>query len=193
MPKEITLENIRNLSTKSIEQILEIRNSEDVRKWMYRDTVISKEEHGVWVGNLCQSSSVIAFAVCCEGEVYGLVSFNKMCKNNLTADWAYYLSDKARGGLGAALEYVVIDYFFGELEMEKLNCEVIEGNEAVVKLHKKFHFEQEGFRKSNIIKNGVRVGVYFMGLEKAVWEANKNALARRYEKIFNLFNFRFKS
>jgi RimJ/RimL family protein N-acetyltransferase len=49
----------------------------------------------------------------------------------------------ARGGLGAAIEASFIDFAFDTLGIEKLNCEVIEGNDTVVKLHKRFLFCDE--------------------------------------------------
>ena len=55
------------------------------------------------------------------------------------------------------------------VDVQKLNCEVIEGNNPVVKLHKKFLFKDEGFRRSNIIKGEKRIGVHFLGLTKEDW------------------------
>ena len=72
--------------------------------------------------------------------------------------------------------------------MEKLNCEVIETNEAVVKLHKKFGFVEEGFRRENIIKNESRLGVFCLGLTKSDWEKMKETVKKRYERVINKFD-----
>ena len=69
-----------------------------------------------------------------------------------------------------------------------MNCEVIEGNNTVVKLHKKFFFEEEGFRRSNIIKEGHRRGIHFLGLTKENWNSGKKSLYEKYNKIFNMFS-----
>jgi len=100
--------------------------------------------------------------------------------------------EAARGGLGSALEYSFIDFIFNTLGMEKLNCEVIEGNDAVVKLHKKFLFQEEGFRRSSILKNGVRMGIHFLGLTKEDWLAGRGEIQERYKGVFEKFSVSIK-
>ena len=51
------------------------------------------------------------------------------------------------------LEFFVIDYVFNELKLSKLNCEVIEHNDAVVRLHEKF-----GFKNCNL--EFLQYGIY---------------------------------
>ena len=85
-------------------------------------------------------------------------------------DWAFYLDIEERGGVGSALELFMIDYVFGALGIEKLNCEVLESNQLVVEMHKKFGFCEEGFRRQNIKKNGSRIGVHLLGLVKSDWQ-----------------------
>ena len=77
---------------------------------------------------------------------------------------------------------------FYELGLEKLNCEIIETNDAVVKLHKKFSFKEEGYRRENIIKNQMRIGVYFLGLTKSDWTRDREAIKARYEKVIEKFD-----
>ncbi len=72
--------------------------------------------------------------------------------------------------------------------MEKLNCEVIEGNDPVVKLHKRFLFQDEGFRRSNILKEGKRIGVHLLGLTKEDWMAGRDQLSGQYGRIFDRFS-----
>jgi RimJ/RimL family protein N-acetyltransferase len=71
--------------------------------------------------------------------------------------------------------------------VDKLNCEVIEGNAAVVKLHEKFLFSKEGFRRSNVVKDGVRCGVYLWGLTGEDWLSGKASLFEKYRKFFDKF------
>ena len=82
----------------------------------------------------------------------------------------------------------MINFVFQRVGLEKLNCEVIETNEAVVKLHKKFGFVEEGFRRENIIKNENRMGVFFLGLTRSDWEREKETVKNRYEKVINKFD-----
>ena len=119
-----------------------------------------------------------------------MVSVNELDWRHRKADWAFYLTENERGGLGAALEFAFLDFVFDQLALEKLNCEVIEGNDAVIRMHKQFGFEEEGFRhlQTNIQKDGVRIGVHFLGLQKTAWMAARSTIRSHYEPILEKFS-----
>ena len=177
------------LDTESQMKVMEIRNEEGVRKWMYTDHVIGVNEHLNWINRLKNDDKQIVFVIIDDEHTpLGVVSVNAINRLHKKADWAYYLTQNARGGLGAALEYSFINFVFDSLSIEKLNCEVIEGNDAIVKLHKKFLFQEEGFRRSNIIKNRTRLGVHFLGLTREEWYAANEAIHEKYKGIFENFS-----
>ncbi|NJM05039.1 UDP-4-amino-4,6-dideoxy-N-acetyl-beta-L-altrosamine N-acetyltransferase [Candidatus Gracilibacteria bacterium] len=187
--RAIELALLISLDTELQLKVREIRNEENVRKWMYTDHVIGANEHLGWINRLKQDDRQIVFAVLSEERSpLGVVSVNAIDRLHKKADWAYYLTGAARGGLGSALEYSFINFIFDTLGMKKLNCEVIEGNNAVVKLHKKFLFQEEGFRRSNILKDGVRIGVHFLGLTKEDWLAGKADIQAKYKEVFEKFS-----
>ncbi|OQA92836.1 MAG: UDP-4-amino-4,6-dideoxy-N-acetyl-beta-L-altrosamine N-acetyltransferase [Elusimicrobia bacterium ADurb.Bin231] len=187
--KIIKLASMISLDTESQLKVREIRNEENVRKWMYTDHVIGVNEHLAWINWLKQDDKQIVFVVLSEECIpMGVVSVNAIDRLHKKADWAYYLTENARGGLGSSLEYNFINFVFDTLGMDKLNCEVIEGNDAVVKLHKKFLFQEEGFRCSNILKNGVRIGVHFLELTKDDWLAGKANIQEKYRGVFEKFS-----
>ncbi len=187
--RAIELVPLVSLDTKLQMKAREIRNEENVRKWMYTGHTIGVDEHICWINRLMQDNKQIVFVVMDEGSnPLGVVSVNAIDYFHKKSDWAYYLTETARGGLGSALEYSFINFIFNVLGMEKLNCEVIEGNGAVVKLHKKFLFQEEGFRRSNIIKDGVRIGVHFLGLTKDDWLNGKALIQEKYNDVFAKFS-----
>ncbi len=188
-PKAINLVPFTALDTESQMKVREIRNEENVRKWMYTDQVIGANEHLAWINRLKQDDRQIVFVALNDVHTpLGVVSVNAIDRLHKKTDWAYYLTETARGGLGSAIEYSFINFIFDSLGMEKLNCEVIKGNDAVVKLHKKFLFQEEGFRRSNVLKNGVRIGVHFLGLTKEDWLAGKKEIQDKYNKVFEKFS-----
>jgi UDP-4-amino-4,6-dideoxy-N-acetyl-beta-L-altrosamine N-acetyltransferase len=167
--RQITLKKLVSCSLEQQMQVREVRNQSGVRAAMYNEHIIGLEEHLSWVGRLRSDDKQIVFAVLNEQrKPIGVVSVNALDFLHRKADWAFYLDRETRGGLGAAIEYSIIEYAFNVLKLCKLNCEVIETNESVVRLHKKFNFEEEGFRRENIEKGGKRIGVYFLGLTKNV-------------------------
>ena len=168
--------------------IRDIRNQQGVRKWMYTDHIISASEHLAWINRLKSDDRQIVLAVLLDGvDPVGIVSINAIDRLHKKADWAFYLSESMAGkGIGSALEYAIIEFAFNAMGLEKLNCEVIESNDAVVRLHRKFMFRQEGFRRLNIVKNGERIGVYFMGLTADDWKQHKPERPDRYTVVFDM-------
>lgn len=167
----------------------DVRNEHGVRKWMYADHLIDVNEHLSWLAGLKQSSNKHAFAVLDDkGSPLGLVSLSSIDSKNKKADWAFYLAESARGGLGAAIEFHFLDFVFDILKIEKLNCEVIAGNDAVIKMHNKFLFEEEGIRRCNVIKYGTRKDVFLLGLAKGDWTAGRPLVYERYARIIDKFS-----
>lgn len=187
--RAVRLVPLATLDTEAQMKIRDIRNEEAVRKWMYTNHAIGASEHLAWISRLKIDDRQIVFAVLdAERAPLGVVSVNAIDRLHKRADWAYYLTASARGGLGSAIEYAFIDFVFGPFGAHKLNCEVIAGNDAVVKLHKKFLFREEGFRRSNILKAGARIGVHLLGLTKEEWDAGKSTIRQAYGSILDRFS-----
>ena len=184
----VVLRDITKCTLDQKKQVRDIRNLESVRRSMYTDHVIGLDEHLAWIEALEKDPGQIVFVVLLNGAVSGVVSINALDRLHKKSDWAFYLDEKARGGLGAALEFALLNYAFDTLGLEKLNCEVIETNPAVVRMHLKFGFAEEGFRRSNVIKNNARIGVHFMGLTKDDWVARREELAVSHTSILDRFS-----
>lgn len=192
MRKKVSIVPILSLDLEGQMRIRDLRNEESIRKWMYADHIISANEHLAWLHSLDGDESKAVFAIADENsECIGVVSLSQIDKVHLRADWAYYLSESARGGLGAAIEFCFIDFVFTKLGLFKLNCEVIEGNETVVKMHKKFLFAQEGVKRSNVVKSEDRKDVYLLGLTKSDWEAGKKSVLDRHGQIIERYDIIF--
>lgn len=186
--KRITLVPLATADPAVRLKVRELRNEPNTRKWMYTDHEISEAEHQDWLARVDTDDRQQVFVVLDEDRTpLGVVSLNAIDRRHHRADWAFYLTQAARGGLGSALEFAFLDFAFNRFGLEKLNCEVIEGNDAVVKLHGKFLFEEEGFRRSNLLKDGRRLGVHFLGLTREAWLAGRAQVAERYRGVFERF------
>lgn len=186
--KKVDLFLLKTLNINTQLKIREIRNQNSIRQWMYTDHIIGESEHLEWIDHLKKDDRKMVFAILDDvGSPLGVISADNIDRVNGKTDWAYYLSDSARGGLGSSLEYAFINFVFDELDMQKLNCEVIEGNDPVVRLHKKFLFKEEGFRYSNVLRGGVRLGVHFLGLSKEDWLRGKAAVHKNYSNVLERF------
>lgn len=186
--KQVILREITKCTDEQQKAVRDVRNQPSVRRSMYTEHVIALEEHLNWIKKLKHDNKQVVFVVFVDDVVSGVVSVNALDRLHKKSDWAFYLDENVRGGLGAALEYAFIDFVFNSLGLEKLNCEVIETNDAVVKLHKKFSFLEEGFRRSNIEKDGNRIGVHFLGLTKLDWEQGKDGILEKYHSVLAKFD-----
>jgi UDP-4-amino-4,6-dideoxy-N-acetyl-beta-L-altrosamine N-acetyltransferase len=187
--KKITLKRLVSCSLEQQTQVREVRNQIGVRSSMYTEHEIGVNEHLAWISRLKSDKKQIVFAVLNEEQnPIGVVSVNALDTLHNKADWAFYIDENERSGLGAALEYNLIEYVFNVLKLDKLNCEVIKTNDSVVKLHKKFNFLEEGFRRENIEKDGQRIGVHFLGLTKSDWLSNKSTIFEKYKSVINKFS-----
>lgn len=187
---KVILREIKECTSEQKYSVRDLRNKLNIRKAMYTDHEVAVEEHIEWMKKIETDDKQIVFVVLVEEVVSGVVSVNEIDRLHKKSDWAFYLDEKVRGGLGAALEFTFINFVFEELQLEKLNCEVIETNIAVVKLHKKFGFVVEGFRRDNILKGGRRIGVFFMGLTKADWNNCRAGLQQKYAKTLEKFDIK---
>lgn len=186
----INLRKINLCTTAQQKAILNIRNEPSVRNSMYTNHHISLDEHLNWVEILKNDKTQIVFIILVNDIASGVLSISALDLVHKKSDWAFYLTDKVRGGLGTALEFSLLNFAFDDLLLEKLNCEVIETNDVIVKLHKKFGFIEEGFKNSNIEKNGTRIGVYFLGITKDEWVSKRLYFQEKNKFMIEKFNIR---
>lgn len=165
-------------------RVRHLRNLPEVRKFMYTDHEISEAEHAKWIESLSGNMRQQVFVILMDGSPAGVVSLSAINREHGTADWAFYLDTTLQGkGLGSQVEFWMLDYAFGAAGLEKLNCEVLEINPAVIKMHQKFGFSIEGIRRENILRNGKRIGVVLLGITKSEWQARRPSLVPVVERL----------
>ena len=157
--KRIILRKLTSCSLENQLKIREIRNSKNIRNSMYTDHEIDLNEHLNWIKNLKNNNTKLVFAIFKKTNIpIGVISVDSLDNKNKKASWSFYLEESSRAGLGAFLEYEFLNFIFDDLKLEKLNWEVLENNSAVIKMHKKFNFKDEGFKRSYIQKGNNRLG-----------------------------------
>ena len=82
-------------------------------------------------------------------------------------------------GVGAAVEFAMIDHVFSRMGLHKLWCEVLIENEAVWKLHESFGFVREALYRDHVWKAGRFQDVVGLGLLEDDWSRARGACAER--------------
>lgn len=157
------------------------RNQPDVAQWMYTDAQISEADHARWFASAMSDPARRYWIIELDGEPVGLANLADISPANRRCAWAYYLaSPSVRGkGVGAYVEYWIIEHVFGALGLSKLWCEVLVENEAVWKLHESFGFRREALLRQHIWKNGAPREVVGLGLLADDWAAVREASRER--------------
>lgn len=181
----MTFKDITTVNPELQLAVREWRNHIDIRKNMYNDNIISVEEHQAWINSLTPNKSTRVYIVYKNNDAIGIVSISNINSLQKNADWAFYLNPEflSSTGLGTLMEYHFLNYVFENFDIEKLNCEVLEINPAVIKLHKKFGFTEEGIRRKNIIKDKEKIDVHLLGILKEEWNQIKSKFTKIIERL----------
>ena len=176
--KKYTLIPLIELDREIQLQVLNIRNEERIREWMFTQDTINTVNHFAWIERLKDDQSQICLIITNEkNQPLGSVNIKKIDKKNRTAELGFYKTQTFdEKGLMTKSLSTIINYSFDALGLEKIYTEVFEGNFRSINIHKKLLFAEEGFLRSHIIKEDVRIGVHLFGLMKNEWQVNKNKI-----------------
>jgi UDP-4-amino-4,6-dideoxy-N-acetyl-beta-L-altrosamine N-acetyltransferase len=148
---------------------------------MYTDHAISEEEHRRWFAAMLAAPDRRYWMIQDDGSPVGLANVVGIDLKRRRCEWAYYLGEASvRGrGVGAAVEFAVIEHVFNTLGMHKLWCEVLLENEAVWKLHVSFGFIREALYRDHVWKAGRFQDVVGLGLLDSDWAKVRAGCAAR--------------
>ncbi len=177
--------SLRDVVNHDKDKLREWRNLPDVRRYMYSDQLIPQVEHDAWFARMMQDSTSAErckyWIIVCDGEDVGVVNLVGIDRTHSRCYWAFYLvSPNIRGkGVGSFVEFATLRYVFEELKLEKLCCEVLAFNGAVVEMHKSFGFVQEGTLRQHIRKDDGTHDVVCLSILRPEWEAKKPELEEK--------------
>ena len=166
---------LRPLRQEDGAQVLAWRNAPHVAAHMYSDHPVSNAEHAAWLPAALTAEDRRYWIILLDERAVGLANLVRIDRHNRRCDWAFYLGEtETRGrGVGAAVEYLVLNEVFGSMGLNKLACEVFAANEAVWKLHERFGFVREAHYRDHIWKDGRFHDVYGLGLLAVDWAARR--------------------
>lgn len=158
--------NFLNLSSEEREMVLNWRNHEDIRKWMYSDNLISLNEHINFIDQLAEDTSNFYWVVKNkDGIFFGTIYLNKIDFKNRHAYIGIYSNPyneiKNKGHL---LIQCIKKLAFEIAGLHTLKLEVIDNNKKAINFYKKSGFSEEGRLKEFVFKDGQLHDVIIMGI-----------------------------
>ena len=155
-----------------IELVRKWRNSKDVAPYMYSEEEITKEQQKLWFNKIKNDTTSIYWIIEYNGLKLGLASLNGISESLSSCSWAFYLGDLSvrKAGIGAKVEFNVLEYVFNTLKLNKLRCEVLITNPNVIKMHEKFGFRREAYLREHCVKNKEKIDAVGLGILKSEWD-----------------------
>lgn len=169
------------LAEEDIELVREWRNSPEVSQYMYTEDTITREQQENWFRKIQQEETSKYWMIKYDNKKLGVANLADIDRRNSKCFWGFYLGDSSiRGqGIGAKIEFNVLNYVFEELKLNKLCGEVFSFNEKVVSMHEKFGFRREGYLRSHIKKGNKFLDVVVIGLLSSEWDQVKGQLQKK--------------
>ncbi len=173
--------SLKLLAFDDIELVRNWRNSSVVAPYMYDETHISKEHQIKWFEKISNENSSVYWIIEYGGKKLGLASITAIDKTLSSCYWAFYLGDlSVRGsGIGAKVEYNVLQYVFKELKLNKLRCEVFVTNDKIIKMHEKFGFRREAYYREHCVKNNEKLDVVGLAILSSEWSILSNIMKNK--------------
>ncbi|QWK19042.1 MAG: UDP-4-amino-4,6-dideoxy-N-acetyl-beta-L-altrosamine N-acetyltransferase [Hydrogenobacter thermophilus] len=161
----ITLRNFINLNPDELELVRTWRNHPEVRKWMYNDQEISKEEHFRFVERLKEDSKNFYYLAVKDNAYMGVVNLVRADLRNRNAYFGIYANPENRiQGTGFILGKALLKLAFEIALLHTLRLEVLENNIKALNLYRKLGFKEEGILREFVLKEGKWFDVIVMGM-----------------------------
>jgi UDP-4-amino-4,6-dideoxy-N-acetyl-beta-L-altrosamine N-acetyltransferase len=177
------LGRLREIKDHELSLMFSWRNAPSVRSSMYTRHEISQSEHELWWSKVNDASDQIYLMYEFRGEPLGIVAFNHIDSLSGNSGWAFYASPDAQRGVGARMEFLALSYCFEDLGLHKLYCEVLEFNESVINLHKKFGFKIEGILREHHFYEDRYLDIYCLALLASEWESLREPMFARLSRL----------
>lgn len=169
------------LKKDDIELVRKWRNSKDVAHYMYTENEITEEQQKLWFNKINNDSTSIYWIISHNEKKIGLASLTGINEPLSSCFWAFYLGDLSfrKAGIGAKVEFNVLEYVFNTLNLNKLRCEVLITNPNVIKMHEKFGFRRESYFREHCIKNNQKIDAIGLGILKSEWNLIRDNMRKK--------------
>ncbi|UPT70017.1 MAG: UDP-4-amino-4,6-dideoxy-N-acetyl-beta-L-altrosamine N-acetyltransferase [Flavobacterium sp. JAD_PAG50586_2] len=161
-----TFTNFIDLPIEDKKIVLEWRNDENIRKWMYNTDVVLLENHLQFIERLKDDKSKLYFLVRRKNVPVGVVSLIDI--KDTVGDWGYYIAPSLHDkNLGVEFYYYALLYFYRSLKFSKIIGYVLKDNKSANSFSDLF-----GFTKVLQMKEvgNVSQEYYFREMTAEIWE-----------------------
>lgn len=107
-----------------------------------------------------------------DQQSFAVAHLYDISKQHLRCFYGHYIGEKKyrEKGLAKHISCNIYDYVFFTLGLNKICAEIVSSNKKVIEMAKKRGYEQEGYFKQHICKNGQTLDVVRMCLLSEAWQ-----------------------
>ncbi len=160
--------SLRKIDYTDTENIIEWRNSEEVKKYFIVQDELTRETHEQWLETRVKSGSVEQFIIVdnTTGMDVGSVYLRDVDYNNKKAEFGIFIGEEiARGkGIGSLATKKMIEYAFGKLQLHKVYLRVRSTNDVAISCYKKVGFDIEGTFRDDVLIDGKYHDITWMSI-----------------------------
>lgn len=166
----------RVLQQSDLPMLLQWRNHEQIRSFMFQQHEIGYEEHLKWFESNRTNPERVLLIYFENSEPTGFMQFKALQSEQNVLEWGFYINPESTAGTGSRMCSLAIAYAFNELAANKVYGEVLGFNHASLKLHHKLGFREEACRREQPETWGKNHSVHCFGLLKDEWQTNQAKL-----------------
>lgn len=180
---KVRIENILNFSLEDKMMIREWRNSLFISS-KFQIAHISEDTHKNWLKSMEEKNPRnIAFFIIADDEKIGINYLHSIDMKHLTAEAGIFMDPskvEKYSGVGLISSYLMLNYAYDQLGIEKINTEVLEDNKKALRFNKSLGLQLEGIRRGSILKEALngegfnRLDVHLLGMFKNEWYEKRN-------------------
>jgi len=162
---KLIVKNCVTLSSDEVELVRNCRNHDEIRKWMYSDSIISLLDHINFINSLKVNNKNYYWLVKMGEEYIGVISLNRIDFQNRNAYLGIYANPfSVLKGKGELLIKCIKILAFDYANLHTLKIEVMNINEKATNFYKKAGFREEGRLKEFVFRNGKWQDMIIMGI-----------------------------
>ncbi|MBB1472236.1 UDP-4-amino-4,6-dideoxy-N-acetyl-beta-L-altrosamine N-acetyltransferase [Luteimonas sp. MC1782] len=151
-----------------LDLVLSWRNHLEVRRYMYTQHEITREEHARWFARTSQDPErhLLMFEI--DTTPLGFINLHQIASGGI-GDWGFYVAPHAPKGTGRTLGLTALRYAFEAARLHKLCGQALAVNEPSIRFHLNLGFQREGVLRQQHFDGQKHYDVVCFGLLVSEW------------------------
>ncbi|NTW68474.1 MAG: UDP-4-amino-4,6-dideoxy-N-acetyl-beta-L-altrosamine N-acetyltransferase [Chlorobiaceae bacterium] len=161
------------MTAADLESVLKLRNHAEIRRYMFTQHEISKEEHRSWFDRASQNTGVELLVFELDNNCCGFVQF-KATPFHGVVDWGFYAAPDSPKGTGRKLGAAALKHAFEKEYLYKICGQALHWNKPSIEFHKSLGFFQEGVLRDQYFDGTDFHDLICFGMLKRDWVAKES-------------------